>query len=180
MGANISGQLGNTTGRSVIKKDFIQKASGDCIPDSTMSEIVRRILLLAAPELTSDVVRSEDPPRDHSKFWFKPSTNEIFTWSETDTVWMRTEYGNIIPVLVERQVLTITSDASGNASITINLTKFTDGGAGVYFVWVTDVGTSFRWWVTSQTDATINVTFAGFAASSTYSCVAVIHRTSSS
>ena len=180
MGTSIAGGLGNTTGQSSIRKDFLRFGPGYCIPDDKMKEIADRLLLAVDPNLVTDIVRSETEPQDKTKFWYNLSTNEILYWSEPETAWVRTEFGNVLPALYERQLVGITADASGDASITVFLNNFKDARALLSIVPNEDPGADFRWWVSSQTDTQINVSLAGMTPTVTIQTTVFIHRTSSS
>jgi hypothetical protein len=180
MGTSLTGILGNTTGQTLVAKDFIKLQPGQCIPDEKMREIVDRLLLSIQPGSTSDVIVSDLAPQDKTKFWYNSKDNNFYFWSESEGVWIQTDVGNIIPKITEHQDLTVISDALGVANINIYLTRFRDAKAQLQLMPKQDLGKDARWWVTSQTDTLIQVAFADLAFSTTLFFNAHITRTSNS
>lgn len=94
MGKTLNGSTNNSDGRYVLGIDFLLQRHGDCVSDKTMQEIIERLIVYARGDLGSDIIRSEDMPQDKTKLWYKPSTKELFIWSETDVKWILTDVEN--------------------------------------------------------------------------------------
>lgn len=199
----MNGTPHNTSSRYVISLDYISKATGDCIPDDRMQEIVKRLIAIVPDNLESDVVRSEEKPTDKTKLWYIPSTEKLYaynpstsTWEETnvdrysvcispesDEALTRDEAGCLFldlsgkPGATEFYNGSITADGSGNATKTVVLNEFEDVTASVVVMPKQDMGATARWWVSDQTTTSATVNFAGLTASTTYNVrIAIIKQ----
>lgn len=191
----MNGTPHNTSSRFVVSNDFLPKAVGDCIPDERMKEIVRRLVSIVPDNLEADVVRSESPPNDKTKLWYKESTKKLYafnpdssSWEETnvdrysvcinpesDEALSKDESGCLLldlsnkPGVAEYFDGDITSDGSGNATKTVTLVNFEDDKATVTVMPLEDFGVSARWWISDQTATSVTVSFAGLTVSTTFS-----------
>lgn len=63
------GQGGNTSGRSLVDLDFTPGRKGDCIPDGTLAELVRRLNGTVAADRDGATVISPTPPINKNAIW---------------------------------------------------------------------------------------------------------------
>jgi len=60
----------------------------DCIPDSRMDEIARRLVVSIEKELLSDIIRSAKEPQDKSKVWYNTVTKKVYTFDLSTSSWV--------------------------------------------------------------------------------------------
>lgn len=192
----MNGSSHNTSARFVVSHDFVRKALGDCIPDERMEEVVRRLVSVIPDNVSQDIVRSEDPPSDKSKFWYKPSNKKLYVFNPSSSAWEESNVDNIsvcispesndalskdesgcfifspdkLPGQSEIYNGGIVADGSGNAVKTISLQNWEDDQASVIVQPLEDLGASGRWWISDQVATGATVNFAGLTASKTYQC----------
>lgn len=197
----LTGTKNNTDGKYVLGIDFLRKAVGDCVSDSAMEEIVRRLVVFLRDN-SPDIVRSESPPQDKTKLWFKPSTEQLYAWNIDSMTWEITNVENfsicisagssdaltkdeegcitlnatLLAGFAEQFEGEVASDASGLATKTINLSDFEDENASVELNFHADPGATARWWVSSQTASSVTISFAGLGVSTSYNMRIVVRK----
>lgn len=197
----LSGTKNNTDGKYLLGITFLKKASGDCVSDSAMEEITRRLNVFLRDN-SPDIIRAEEPPQDKTKLWYRPSTKQLYAFDPNTSQWEITNVDNFAvcisagssPALAldEEGCLTlvasslagyserfdgdITSDGAGAATKTVNLSNFEDETASVDVIFKEDPGATARWWVSAQAVSSVTVSFAGLAASTTYDLRIVVRK----
>lgn len=200
----MNGSPHNTSSRFVVSLDFLKKAVGDCIPDDRMEEIVKRLVAVVPDNLETDIVRSESPPTDKSKFWYQPSTKKLYVYNPSTNNWEETNVDNISVCLspesdpalskdeagclfldteqlagnVERFDGDITTSGSGTATKTLSYTDLEDSEANVQVIFREDPGTTHRWWVSDQSSTSVTISFAGLSNSTDYTISIIATKTS--
>lgn len=197
----LTGTKNNTDGKYILGLDFLRKASGDCVSDAAMEEIVRRLIVFLRDN-TPDIIRSEEPPQDKTKLWYKPSNKKLYAFNSESATWEITDVENFSIclsaassdaltkdaegcLLLNASLLSgfsqifdgaVASDAAGNAVKTINITAFEDEFASVEVNPKSDFGASFRWWVSAQSATSVTVSFSGLAASTTFQLRIILRK----
>lgn len=189
--------------------------------NAAMIEIARR-LLISIDDNRTGAIRSELPPSDVTRLWFKPSEKKLFAFDTESDAWTEVNPDNVYvciantpgnflrrdesgclyaiisasednlltidefgdPILdklkmkpVIRQNLSINTSGSGAATLSVTFSDFEDDEAVITVAFRSDPGANGRWWVTSQTATTAELSFAGYANSTAYSINVGIHRT---
>lgn len=197
----LTGTKNNTDGKYVLGIDFLKKAVGDCVSDSAMDEITRRLVVFLRDN-SPDIVRSESQPQDKTKLWYKPSTEQLYAYNPESGTWEITNVDNFSVcisaassdaltkdaegcLLLDAAILAgfseqyngaVATDGSGNATKTINLSNFEDENASVEVSFQSDPGATGRWWVSSQTASSVTVSFAGLTVSTSYNMRIVVRK----
>lgn len=183
--------------------NFLPKVLGDCVSDSVMMEVSRRLQAYIQDNVEPDIIRSEEAPQDKTKLWYVPSTKKLYiydastgTWAETnvdnisvcispdtDTALAKDESGCLILDLSKAAGATeifngaITADGSGNATKSVVLFNWEDINATVEVMFKSDPGAGARWWISDQSVTSVTVTFAGLTASTEYQIRIVARKT---
>lgn len=197
----LNGTNNNTDGKYILGKTYAKKASGDCVSDSVMDEITRRLTVFLRDN-SPDIVRSESAPQDKTKLWFRPSTNQVYAWDPDSAQWEITnieEFSVCISAASsdalskddegclildpaelagysEQYEGPIQADGSGNVTKTVSLVNFEDEKAEVTVMFKSDPGASARWWVGTQTVSSASVSFAGLSASTSYDVRIIVRK----
>jgi hypothetical protein len=106
-------------GRSFVSVEAIQNGPGDCIPDVTMGEVARRLLIKVDKNAVADIIRSEEQPTDITKIWFQPSTKQAYSWSASEDKWVETNIGES-PCLAGKMKNLIKRDEAGCLYVVIS------------------------------------------------------------
>jgi len=90
----------NTSGDSNVGFDFTKKGGSDCISDSNMAEITRRIQGFITSSTAGDVVFSQNPPQNKLKLWVQLDETgdiiggKIYSYDSDSGLWID---GHFIP-----------------------------------------------------------------------------------
>lgn len=187
----MNGTPHNTSSRFVVSLDFIKKGLGDCIPNDRMAEIVARLVAVIPDNVEQDIVRSESPPSDKSKFWYQPSTKKLFVYNPSTNNWDETNVDNISVCISpeSNEALTrdeagcllldasglagfsenftgdVTANGSGAATKTLSYATLVDSNATINVAFRDDPGVNGRWWISDQQESSVTISFAGMTVS---------------
>lgn len=149
----MNGTNSNTSGSSVADVDFAKKAGTDCIPDSTMDEIARRLQVTFESLQDGNVVFAPSPPADTSKIWWQTDANGIpigspLKYDNATNQWVPVALGGNSFVPARRRFGRFLAPA-GDSTKTL---EFADMGTSDYLVTLTPTTFDGNTWAPAPTN----------------------------
>lgn len=158
--------------------DFAEKGAVDKLPDATMAEICRRLVVTVEKQEPGNIIYSPEPPEDKTKAWMPtdpvtglPLDGKLKIWDEDSTAWVYSDVqGGYTPPLKRELKQRVAAGAS-----TVNF-PFADIKTDNYYVVVTfttqnDDGTwnappgsypaGFGYLVGNKTNTQVSIAFYG-------------------
>jgi hypothetical protein len=190
-------QGGNTSANDLVQLDFRPSRAGDCIPDATFSELVRRLTGVVSQNRDGSIVISPTPPSNKNAIWVPvdpetlnrngPNKRYDFSlgvWIDDISAFqpfcaadgadnMLEQVGTCWRVR-RRLSQIITLSVTGNGAQSLTLDAPVDGSNYAVFFTPTNDPASVRLWVTAKTSQQVTIQAAGWSSGTQNFAVTII------